>query len=690
VKYFNLNLLSDGILNVIFHNEADEKNRLNAAVFEEIERLNKELKADKAIRAVLFSSANKNWFCGGEVEEELFEIPSVEELYQYIRERQAILKTWRESPIPIVAEISGNCHDSGFDFIAGCTARITCSEGAHFAVLRGRLGMIPAYGALAKVSGYMTAEKSFKLFSGKLSLDSAAAAGVGLVDQSVYPEVLRKSSLEILERILADPKYYSSLQKRKQKTATAINGKRFLKRMIKSHRRKDIELPEIDIAKSLLQGMQHNEDEALQFIARKAAIHASSAATRCRIYAAGFEPYIPKPVERRDGRELAVVGAGRIGRGIVALAANMGHPLIVSDSKGGALNKMFQMVSQQFDPETRRGLGKDLLSMVSDYRGFTRASIVFEAVVENADIKLELLAELDKRTKPSTIIATSASTTPITKLAEQLESASRIIGVHFHYPLSERRFAEVIAGIKTSEVAVSELLKLLKSWGLTVVRTTDSPGFVLNRLLTPFYTEAFHLLKSGVGPDKIDAAMRDFGFKYGPFQLMQKSGLAYSYISSSYVQISFPERMSPSDLPGKLYEHNLNSDQPVTFYRNAALDRANRSLLKFFDIKARKKVNLDDVRERLNLSMLNEALLILEEGVVNHFSDIEKTVLYGIGFPTERGGLLKYGESLRWRNVLSRMEFLNETVGRQFQPAALLSRAAELKDLAKALENGER
>ena len=522
MKHFNLNLLSDGILNVVFHNEEDERNRLNSAVFSEIERLNKELKADKAIRAVLLSSGNDKWFCGGEIEEELFAVPSVEELYQFIRERQAILKTWRESPIPILAEINGNCYDSGLDLIAGSTARITSYERTRFAVQRGRLGMIPAYGTLAKICGYVTAEKAFKLISGKRSLDSADAARVGLVDQAVYPEVLRKSSLEMLERLLADPKYFSSLQKRKQRTSTSLNGKRYLKRIIKGHRRKNVELPDIDIAKALLQGMQENENDALQFIARKSAIHASSAETRCRIYAAGFEPAIPIPPERRDGREIAVVGAGRIGRGIVAQAANMGHPVLVSDSKGTALNEMFQIVSNQFSPEAPRGLGNDLLSMIPDFRGFTRASVVFEAVSENADIKRELLVELDKRTKPSTIIATSASTTPITKLAENLESASRVIGVHFHYPLPERRFVEVIAGKKTSEVAVSGISKTLKDWGLTVVRTADSPGFVLNRILTPFYTEAFHLLKSGVAPEKVDAAMRDFGYRFGPFQWMQK------------------------------------------------------------------------------------------------------------------------------------------------------------------------
>ena len=125
------------------------------------------------------------------------------------------------------------------------------------------------------------------------------------------------------------------------------------------------------------------------------------------------------------------------------------------------------------------------------------------------------------------------------------------------------------------------------------------------------------------------------------------------------------------------------------FYRNATLDRVNRGALKFFGIKAKHKLSPEDICERLNLAMLNEALLIIEEGVVNHFSDIEKTVIYGMGFPTERGGLLKYGESLRWRNVLSRIQHLNETVGRQFQPAPLLRKAAELKGLDKALEDSE-
>ncbi|MEL6820810.1 MAG: 3-hydroxyacyl-CoA dehydrogenase NAD-binding domain-containing protein [Calditrichota bacterium] len=687
MKYFNLNLLSDGILNVIFHNEEDEKNRLNSDVFSEIKRLNKELRADKAIRAVLFSSGNPTWFCGGETEEELFAVPTVEELYQFIRERQEILKTWRESPIPVVAEINGNCYDAGLELIAGCTARIINNENSCFAVHRGRLGIIPAYGALTKITGYMTAEKAFKLISGKQYLDSSAAEGNGLVDQAVYSEVLRKSSLEILQLILQDSKYYSSLQKRKQRTATTLNGKRFLKKIIKSNRRKNVELPDIDIAKALLQGIQEKEEDALQFIARKAAIHASSAETRCRIYAAGFEPQIPEAPERRNELELAVVGAGRIGRGIVAHAAKMGYPIIVNDRKPEALSTLFQQVTGKFDAELPRGLGNDLLSLVPDYRGFTRASIVFEAVVENADIKREVLNELSKRTKSKTILATSASTTPISKLAEKLESASRIVGVHFHYPLTERRFVEVIAGKESSEVAVGKLLKLLKQWGLTVVRSADSPGFLLNRILTPFYTEAFHLLKSGVSPERIDAAMRDFGFLYGPFQLMQKSGLAYSYTSSSYVQISFPERMSPSDLPGKLYEHNLNTEQPVTFYRNAALDRPNRAVLKFFGIKAKNKMSPEDICERLNLAMINEALIVIEEGVADGISDIEKTLIYGVGFPTERGGLLKYGESLRWRNVLSRMNHLNETVGRQFQPAALLSKAAEFKDLSKALEN---
>ncbi|MGH1362567.1 MAG: 3-hydroxyacyl-CoA dehydrogenase NAD-binding domain-containing protein [Calditrichia bacterium] len=696
MNHFQLDLLKNGILQVQYQHKTDTENLLDASVFSEIEQLVKEIEADKAIRGVLLNSSRPGVFCGGQLHSELFDISVAEELYQYIRIRQDILKTWKSLPLPTIALIHGTCFDAGLDWILAFDGRIGSWDNAtRFGTRVATHGLLPAYGSTVYFRPLIQPKESFALLAGQdnsgessASFSADKAKEIGLLDEIAYPEILHERGIALIENMLSDPKYLVSLRKDKKRLSLggAARGKQVLRRIIKKNKRAGVGSPAEDIAKSLLYTMQHNQEDGLQFAARKAAIHAASSETRCRLYASALMPKPRDAFLERDSRQIAVAGAGRIGRGITMLAVLSGHPVILKDQRTEALLSTLKLVADSI-PESAnaRGLGMDLLAPVTEFKGFSRVQVVFEAIPENSDAKKELFSELAKRTQESTILVTSASTMPVTALADTCKSPSRIAGVHFHYPLKERRFVEVVAAEKTSEIALARLSKLLEAWGLTVVRSTDTPGYVLNRLLTPFYSEAFHLLKSGVSIEAIDAAMREFGYRLGPYQLMQRSGISYAYSCSTYVQISYPERMAPSDLPGKLNEYNRQAEKPMAFYRNAALTRVERGVYKMFDLRTRTKMSTDDINERLNLLLLNEALSILEDGVVASASDIEKAVLFGMGFPAERGGLLYYGKTCRWKNVLSRMRSLSETIGRQYTPVTLLEKVAESGDLDKAL-----
>ena len=248
---------------------------------------------------------------------------------------------------------------------------------------------------------------------------------------------------------------------------------------------------------------------------------------------------------------VGVLGAGVMGGGIAQLAADKGLPARMKDIEASALAHGYAAAAAVWREAlkkrrlTRREMGRKmgLLSGTLDYSGFRRCEVTIEAVVEKLAVKRAVLKEWEAVVPPTAIFASNTSTLPITEIAAGALEPRRVVGMHFFNPVHRMPLVEVIRGERTSDETVATVFALAKTLGKTPVVVRDAPGFLVNRILAPYLSEAVRLVPEGCRIEDVDAAMTAFGMPVGPLALLDDVGLDVAAKAGEVLQAAFPERM---------------------------------------------------------------------------------------------------------------------------------------------------
>jgi 3-hydroxybutyryl-CoA dehydrogenase len=232
---------------------------------------------------------------------------------------------------------------------------------------------------------------------------------------------------------------------------------------------------------------------------------------------------------------VAVIGAGTMGNGIAQVFAQAGHTVVLSDIDGAALERARAQIDRSLGklaekgkiPAEDRAAALGRIEFTPDLADVTASDLVVEAVVEKLDLKRELFAELDRITKPATILASNTSSISITRLGAATRRADKVIGMHFMNPVPLMALVEVIRGQATSEETTRAVMDLARALGKTPVEVNDFPGFVSNRVLMPMINEAIFAVYEGVAkPEAIDEVMKlGMNHPMGPLTLADFIGL---------------------------------------------------------------------------------------------------------------------------------------------------------------------
>ena len=192
------------------------------------------------------------------------------------------------------------------------------------------------------------------------------------------------------------------------------------------------------------------------------------------------------------------------------------------------------------------------ISYTTDLDSLSDADFVFEAIIENKDIKKKVFSELENIVKDKCIIATNTSSLSVTDLAQACKNPSRFLGIHFFNPVPLMKLVEIIPAIQTDQKTVDQALQIIQSWNKTTVITKDTPGFIVNKVARPYYGEAMIIAQEKGANEStfrtIDAAMKSAGFRMGPFELMDYIGNDINYKAAHTVYTSFynDDRYRPS------------------------------------------------------------------------------------------------------------------------------------------------
>lgn len=254
---------------------------------------------------------------------------------------------------------------------------------------------------------------------------------------------------------------------------------------------------------------------------------------------------------------LGIVGAGTMGAGIAQVAAEQGLDVVLVDVRAELIEEALGRIRASLDRAVERGRMSDAeaamaAARIVGYDRFTELRGVdwaIEAVTEDIAIKRRVFQQLDEECSPEAILATNTSSLSVTEIAATTRRPERVVGLHFFNPVPAMGLVEVVQGAKSSDETMDRAVAFARRLGKTPVRAADSPGFIVNRVVRPFYNEALRILTDGVAPpEAVDRVMRGLGFRMGPFELMDLIGndVNLAVTTSLYEQLYGEPRMRPS------------------------------------------------------------------------------------------------------------------------------------------------
>ncbi len=366
------------------------------------------------------------------------------------------------------------------------------------------------------------------------------------------------------------------------------------------------------------------------------------------------------------GGHVHVVGAGVMGGDIAAWCALRGFTVTLQDRGAEFVQPALDRARAFFEKRSRvpGKAAEQLARLQADVEGcgVDRADVVIEAIYENAAAKRELYARIEPRLKAGAILATNTSSLMLEPLAEQLAAPGRLVGLHFFNPVAQMPLVEVIESAVTEPQARAAALAFARAIDKLPLPCRSAPGFLVNRVLMPYMTEAMLAAGEGVPLATIDAVAVKFGMPMGPIELADIVGLDVCLHVGRILSDAFggpaPDAVAPLVAAGKL---GRKSDQGLYQWRDGkpvkpAVDPATRAP--------------DDLEDRLMLAMVNEAMAVLREGVVADADLIDAGVIFGSGFAPFRGGPLRYARERGVQDVVARLEALAARHGERFRPDA--------------------
>jgi len=377
---------------------------------------------------------------------------------------------------------------------------------------------------------------------------------------------------------------------------------------------------------------------------------------------------------------IGIVGAGTMGAGIAQVAAAAGHVVKVFDSNSAAIQKastgLQSMVSKLVEKKKiTKENGDSILAnikWIDSLENFSDCSSIIEAVIENPEVKGDLFSELEKIVTPGCILATNTSSLSVTSIAATCSRPERVIGIHFFNPAPLMPLVEIIKGLATSASVEDQTKKLIDSWGKTTVLAKDTPGFIVNRIARPYYGESIKIYEEGIADfETIDYIMKEYGFKMGPFELMDMIGndINYTVTETVWKQMFYDPRYKPSLTQKRLFEakrFGKKSGRGYYTYENPSTIHPEGKGTGFT-----LPGNVENIFLRIISMLINEAIDALYLNIATK-EDLDLAMTKGVNYPK---GLLKWCDEIGAEKILNTLNMLREEYSEdRYRPSVLLKR----------------
>jgi 3-hydroxyacyl-CoA dehydrogenase/enoyl-CoA hydratase/3-hydroxybutyryl-CoA epimerase len=638
-------------------------NVLSGAVIRELKAALAQIALQKPVGLVVCSAKRGGFIAGADIKE-FVDIRTPEEGYALVRAGQTVFDQLEALPFPSVAALHGFALGGGLELALACTYRIGADDAQlSLGLPEVMLGIHPGFGGTVRSVRLTGARPALDLMLKGKPYRGARALEVGLIDRLVPPADLKTGAKRLL--LEAPPRRSPPFVERllnlkamrpfiaRQATA-ALRGK-----LRREHYPAPYAMVDLWHRYGAL-GAESFEAEA-HSIATLMCSATSRNLVRVfllqnRLKALGGKPTV-------EFHHVHVIGAGVMGGDIAAWAAFRGMNVTLQDRTAEliqpALDRARDFLQKRLkEPKAAAEAVGRLRADVSG-AGAALADVVIEAIFENVDAKRALYAELEPRMRPDAVLATNTSSIQIEVLAETLEDPSRLVGIHFFNPVAQMQLVEIVHGAATRELPRQRALWFTRKLDKLPLPCRSEPGFVVNRILMPYLNEALFALAEGIPAVAIDRTGTRFGMPVGPIELADVVGLDVALNVGRVLAEGF-NREVPDILVERVQQQKLGRKSGEGFYvwkDGKALPPAGP----IPDAPA-------DLEDRLILPMLNEAVAVLREGVVEDADLVDAGAIFATGFAPFRGGPLQYARSRGVPQVVARLAELERIHGERFRP----------------------
>jgi 3-hydroxyacyl-CoA dehydrogenase/enoyl-CoA hydratase/3-hydroxybutyryl-CoA epimerase len=645
LKDWRFSIDGEGIAWATFDREGESMNSLGRRPIEElgaiVERVEAEARAGHVKGLVIISGKERGFIVGADIRE--FEHFKTEaDVVAALNPVNAMLDRIERLSVPVVAAVHGVCVGGGLELILACHYRIgTRDDGTRVGFPEVKLGIFPGFNGTARSIRQVGPVAAMQNMLTGSMIRASTAKALGFFDQLVSsPGELRWAARKAVQ------------QKRKSKPAgiaqvlmTKQPARGFLAKKMREETAKKAREDHYPAPFRLIDLFEKHGGnlDAMKVAETKAfapLMLSDTARNLRRVFRLTelLKGQAPKKLGWRPVR-VHVIGAGTMGADIAGVCVAAGMEVTLQDINAEQLAKGIASQGKLFSKKFKTKASKDaaMARLIADPegKGVSRADVIIEAIVEKLDIKQKLFTDLEAKIKQGAVLATNTSSLKLEEIASPLKDPGRLIGLHFFSPVPQMPLVEVVQGAQTREEEVKKGAAFVTAIDKFPLITKDVPGFLVNKVLTPYMFRAFERLEKGEDKEKIDEAVRAFGMPMGPIELADSVGLdiclhVAKILGGGGTEGSRLERLVSSGRLGK------KTGEGFYIWKDGKPVRGKSEF---------SKAELERLGKELVQPIIDESQKALDEGVVASADLVDAGMIFGTGFAPFRGGPLHYKAS---------------------------------------------
>ena len=554
---------------------------------------------------------------------------------------------------PVVAALHGAALGGGLELALACDARIALA-GTVLGLPEVTLGIIPGAGGTQRLPRLVGVARAIEMICSGERISADKAMQLNIVDAVVSDELaataiaharslgtrkirIRDLSVPLMDAALIEPAEKTALRAGKQRPAVVAAIKAV---------KNSLNLP-IDEALTQERAAFEQLRLANDAFALRHQFFAEREATR-----------LPLELQARPRavQTIAIIGAGTMGTGIAICALDASLSVILLEQDEAALERGRQRVVDHYQSRVAASklkaavaaANESRLHPTTDWTQLGRADLVIEAVFEDMAVKLEVFKKIDTHARAGAVLATNTSYLDVDAIANATSRPQDVLGLHFFSPANIMKLLEVVRGTKTNAEVLATGMALGKTLRKMPVLTGNAFGFIGNRIYNAYRKQCEYMLEDGAWPEDVDAALQSFGFAMGPFTVADLSGLDIAWrMRKAQAATRDPRERYVAILDHLCEQGRLGRKTGAGYYRYEdgkqvkTTDDAVRAIVAQASAQrgiTRHILSTSEIQRRALLAMVNEAALLLGEGVASRASDIDVVLVQGYGFPRWEGG----------------------------------------------------